>query len=102
MMTDGIPGHGRSEGERAYVESFDHYVDDYLLFIDTVFQRHPQLKQLPRFLSGYAVLVWTAKANSSLIDRSQIVDGWSDRDPGRQYQAELFRWRHAPGPSHRP
>jgi len=48
-------GHGRSEGERAYVETFDHYVDDYLQFIDLMLHRHPQFKKVPHFIAGFSM-----------------------------------------------
>jgi len=45
-------GHGLSEGERAYVQNFDNYVNDYLQFINFTFSRYPQYEHQPRFLAG--------------------------------------------------
>lgn len=65
-------GHGRSEGERAYVEDFDHYVRDYLRFADFVLQRYPHLNNLPRFLVGTsmggAISVLVANSRPSFFD----------------------------------
>ena len=48
-------GHGASEGDRAHVERFQHYVDDYLLFVRTMLEKHPHLQALPRFLLGHSM-----------------------------------------------
>lgn len=37
-------GHGRSDGQRVYVERFSHYLDDLKTFFDLVRGWHPQLK----------------------------------------------------------
>jgi hypothetical protein len=36
-----------------FIEKFDDYIADYVQFMDAVLQKHPHLKDLPRFLSGY-------------------------------------------------
>jgi acylglycerol lipase len=45
-------GHGRSEGERANVKVFDEYVNDLSRFVNTVREKHPNLK---RFLLGHSM-----------------------------------------------
>jgi acylglycerol lipase len=45
-------GHGRSEGERANVKVFDEYVSDLNRFVNTVREKHPNLK---RFLLGHSM-----------------------------------------------
>jgi len=45
-------GYGRSEGTRAYVESFDHYLDDLGQFLDHVRPRQPDR---PLFLFGHSM-----------------------------------------------
>ncbi|KAF0725241.1 hypothetical protein Ae201684_016258 [Aphanomyces euteiches] len=75
-------GHGLSEGERLYVERFDHYERDYIEFIcDTLaltsesahvkeammhFPKGLALKSLPRFLLGHSM--------GSLISLQMIHD----------------------------
>ena len=45
-------GYGRSEGRRAYVSSFEHYLDDLALFLDHVRSHQPDL---PLFLFGHSM-----------------------------------------------
>ena len=44
-------GHGRSEGPRVHVPSFDRYVEDVAALMSLVAERHPPL---PRFLLGHS------------------------------------------------
>jgi alpha-beta hydrolase superfamily lysophospholipase len=53
-----MTGHGRSEGERVYVEDFDHFLADYNQFLDAVLQSH-NLHHLPRFLTGCVPMHYT-------------------------------------------
>jgi len=46
------PGFGRSEGDRAHVEKFSHYVDDYEDFYSLINKKYPEYSQLPTFLVG--------------------------------------------------
>lgn len=48
-------GHGASEGDRAHVERFQDYIDDYILFVKRVIDQHPQLQQLPKFILGHSM-----------------------------------------------
>ena len=48
-------GHGASEGDRAHVERFQDYVDDYLLFVRTMLAANPALAALPKFLLGHSM-----------------------------------------------
>lgn len=45
-------GFGRSEGDRAHVEKFSHYVDDYEDFYNLINKKYPDFSQLPTFLVG--------------------------------------------------
>jgi len=45
-------GFGRSEGDRAHVEKFSHYVDDYEDFYSLINKKYPEYSQLPTFLVG--------------------------------------------------
>lgn len=47
-----FPGHGQSEGVRAHIEDFGHWVADLTTFIDTV---HNELRSVPLFLLGASV-----------------------------------------------
>lgn len=48
-------GHGASEGDRAHVERFQDYVDDYLQFVKHMHQLYPELARLPKFLLGHSM-----------------------------------------------
>ncbi|MDP2435678.1 MAG: lysophospholipase [archaeon] len=48
-------GHGASEGDRAHVERFQDYVDDYLQFVKAMLSANPSLNGLPRFLLGHSM-----------------------------------------------
>ena len=48
-------GHGASEGDRAHVERFQDYVDDYIQFVHCVLRDNPHLQKLPRFLLGHSM-----------------------------------------------
>lgn len=45
-------GYGQSEGQRAYVASFEHYLDDLARFLDFVGKQNPDL---PLFLFGHSM-----------------------------------------------
>ena len=45
-------GHGKSEGDRCYVDSFDQYVEDVKIFYDLVRKEHPGI---PIFLLGHSM-----------------------------------------------
>lgn len=47
-----LRGHGRSDGERVFVNSFEEYHDDVERFLDRVRARHPEL---PLFLFGHSM-----------------------------------------------
>jgi alpha-beta hydrolase superfamily lysophospholipase len=61
-------GHGRSEGDRCYVDHFDQYIDDVKLFYDLIRKDHPLA---PIFLLGHSMgsliaVQFTAKYESLL------------------------------------
>lgn len=47
-----LRGHGRSEGERVFVNTFEEYLDDVERFLDRVRSRHPGV---PLFLLGHSM-----------------------------------------------
>jgi acylglycerol lipase len=47
-----LRGHGRSQGERTFINHFDEYLTDLDLFLERVRQRHPGL---PLFLLGHSM-----------------------------------------------
>lgn len=53
-------GQGKSEGDRKYIERFEDYVDDYFLFIQSVYERtldrmSIDLSDKPRFILGHSM-----------------------------------------------
>jgi alpha-beta hydrolase superfamily lysophospholipase len=68
VVTVDLRGHGRSPGERSYVERFD----DYLLDVDALWARTGELaKGMPRFLMGHSMggaiaLRWVAQRGQSM------------------------------------
>lgn len=63
-----LRGHGRSEGPRAFVRSFEEYVRDLQRFIERLREREPEL---PLFLLGHSMggliaAVWTLEHESEL------------------------------------
>jgi acylglycerol lipase len=47
-----LRGHGRSEGDRIWVNRFDRYVADLATYVDRIRDRHPNV---PRFLFGHSM-----------------------------------------------
>ena len=52
VYADDHRGHGRSEGIRNYVDSFDQYVEDEKKLYDIIKEKHPNL---PIFLLGHSM-----------------------------------------------
>ncbi len=52
IETFDLRGHGRSEGDRAYISSFDQYTRDVHVFAKRVWEEHPDL---PVFLLGHSL-----------------------------------------------
>lgn len=49
-------GFGRSEGDRAHVEVFDHYCEDLLYFLGTFLpERFPELAETPKFIQAHSM-----------------------------------------------
>ena len=49
-------GFGRSEGDRAHVERFDHYCEDMLYFLGTFLpERFPELAKVPKFIQAHSM-----------------------------------------------
>jgi len=48
-------GFGRSEGDRAYVEYFADYVEEFFTFHAVVMDKHPELASLPTFIWGHSM-----------------------------------------------
>jgi len=65
-----LRGHGRSEGERAWIESFDEYLADLELLLERVCRRHPAG---PVFLLGHSM--GGAIAALLAIERRPKLDG---------------------------
>lgn len=76
-------GHGRSEGIRNYVDSFDQYIEDEKLFYDLIKKNHPNL---PIFMLGHSVgsfiaIYFTEKYEKLL--HGLILSG-TGTDPGKE------------------
>ena len=52
MYANDHRGHGKSEGERIHVDSFDDYVEDEKILFDVIRNKHPNL---PIFMVGYSL-----------------------------------------------
>lgn len=52
MYADDHRGHGKSEGVRIYVDSFNQYIEDEKLFYDIIKSKHPEL---PVLMVGYSL-----------------------------------------------
>ena len=68
-------GHGKSEGKRNYVDSFNQYIEDEKIFYDLIKIKHPNL---PIFMLGHSMgsmiaLIFTEKYESLL--RGLILSG---------------------------
>jgi len=51
-----LQGHGKSQRDRAYVEKFQHYIDEVLQYIEITSNQLPHSKKtLPRFLIGHSM-----------------------------------------------
>ncbi|MBE0609618.1 MAG: alpha/beta hydrolase [Dehalococcoidia bacterium] len=65
-----LRGHGRSSGERVYVESYEDYLTDVDAFLDRVRKQHPGKKL---FLLGHSM--GGGVVSSYIIDRKPKLDG---------------------------
>lgn len=65
-----LRGHGESEGERFFVDSFDEYVEDLQIYLDRVREREPQK---PLFLLGHSM--GGAVASLLVLDRRPDLRG---------------------------
>jgi len=70
-------GHGLSDGDRSYVEKFEHYVHDLLYFSQGVCEQYAEY-QIPIFLLGHSmgglIASWTA-LKSQQSEKGQIFTG---------------------------
>ncbi|MCZ7578995.1 MAG: lysophospholipase [Dehalococcoidia bacterium] len=65
-----LRGHGRSSGERVYVESYEDYLNDVDAFLERVRGQHPGKKL---FLLGHSM--GGGVVSSYIIDRKPVLDG---------------------------
>jgi acylglycerol lipase len=63
-------GHGKSEGQRCFIGKWDDFVEDERLLKEDFLGRHPECRNLPRFLLGHSM--------GSLIAFSYIVKYGND------------------------
>jgi acylglycerol lipase len=52
IYAEDLRGHGKSEGERTYIDSFNQFVEDEKLLFDIIKEKHPNL---PIFLLGHSM-----------------------------------------------
>jgi len=76
-------GHGRSEGLRNYVDSFDQYLEDEKIFYDLIKELH---SNLPIFMLGHSlgsfIAIYFTKKHEHLLD-GLILSG-TGTDPGKE------------------
>ena len=65
-------GHGKSNGPRKYVDSFQDYIKDEKAFYNEINEKHPELKKKPRFILGHSM--------GSFIAFHYVVNNESDFD----------------------
>ena len=68
-------GHGRSDGERALIASWDHYVDDARQLVDLAGDRHPGRPLVIVGHSGGAVAAFLLALRSPGIARALVLSG---------------------------
>jgi alpha-beta hydrolase superfamily lysophospholipase len=80
-------GHGRSDGERAVIASWDHYVDDARVLAAVAGDRHPDRPLVVVGHSGGAVAAYLLALRSPGIARALVLSGaplralaWADAD----------------------
>jgi len=54
-------GHGRSEGARAIIHDFQHYVDDAIQFVDIIKSEYPDV---PVFVMGHSMVKYNAMCSA--------------------------------------
>lgn len=83
IYADDHRGHGRSEGLRNYVDSFDQYIEDEKLFYDLIKEQRPNL---PIFMLGHSlgsfIAIYFTKKYENLL-HGLILSG-TGTDPGKE------------------
>lgn len=69
FISNNKQGHGRSAGDRLYVEKFEDYVDDVARWITDVVQADEKNKSLPNYVFGHSN---GGKVNSEIQTNKKI------------------------------
>ena len=83
IYADDHRGHGKSEGLRNYVDSFDQFIEDERLFYEIIKEQHPKL---PIFMLGHSlgsfIAIYFTKKYENLL-HGLILSG-TGTDPGKE------------------
>jgi len=83
-------GHGKSEGLRNFVDTFDQFIEDEKLFYDIIKKQHPNL---PIYMLGHSlgsfIAIYFTKKYENLLN-GLILSG-TGTDPGKETSAFLKR-----------
>ena len=83
IYADDHRGHGKSEGLRNYIDSFDQYIEDERLFYEIIKEHHPHL---PIFMLGHSlgsfIAIYFTKKYENLL-HGLILSGVGT-DPGKE------------------
>ncbi len=88
IYADDHRGHGKSEGLRNYVDSFDQYIEDEKFLYDIIRKQHPNL---PIFMLGHSlgsfIAIYFVKRYEDLL--SGLVLSGAGTDPGKETKSFL-------------
>jgi len=84
-----LQGHGRSQGDRVYVEDYNHYFEEVIMFIEQENKKDPELNQFPHFLFGHSNGGFVATAVA--LRRPELLQGLILSAPAIQPSPEFAK-----------